>query len=53
MALYSGKDVSWAEAHRSALRLAPARYDWDAAPPVLADAHGRYPVALPGVTVAW
>jgi predicted dehydrogenase len=53
MALYSGKQVAWDEAIQSQLRLAPARYAWDADPPLLPDGEGRYPVAVPGVTKAW
>ena len=53
MALYSGKEVTWDEAIHSQLRLVPARYAWDADPPVLPDGEGRYPVAVPGVTKAW
>ena len=52
MALYSGKEVTWEQAIQSQLRLAPARYAMDADPPVLPDASGNYPVAIPGVTVA-
>jgi predicted dehydrogenase len=53
MALYSGKEVTRDEAMASRLRLAPARYAWDAEPPALPDGEGRYPVAIPGVTRAW
>jgi len=53
MALYSGREVTWAEAHASQLRLAPARYAMDADPPILPDKDGRYPIAMPGVTAAW
>ncbi|HVS13130.1 MAG TPA: Gfo/Idh/MocA family oxidoreductase [Thermoanaerobaculia bacterium] len=52
MATYSGKRVTWEEALESGLDLSPARYAWDADPPVLPDAEGRYPIASPGVTVA-
>jgi len=53
MALYSGKEVTWETAINSNLSLAPARYAMDADPPVLPDADGRYPVAMPGMTVGW
>jgi predicted dehydrogenase len=53
MALYSGKEVTWAQAMESKLSLAPARYALDANPPVLPDKNGYYPVAVPGMTVAW
>jgi predicted dehydrogenase len=50
MASYSGQVIRWDEALRSPVRLAPSRYAFDATPPVVADATGRYPVAVPGVT---
>ncbi len=53
MATYSGKVVPWDEALASDLDLAPTRYAWDAEPPVLPDAEGRYPVPVPGRTRAW
>ncbi len=53
MALYSGKEVTWDAAINSKLSLAPARYALDADPPVLPDKDGNYPVAMPGMTVAW
>ena len=42
-ATYSGRMVSWDEAVKSSLRLAPARYALDAAPPVLPDAKATIP----------
>jgi predicted dehydrogenase len=53
MALYSGREVTWDEGLHSKLSLAPARYALDADPPVMPDKAGRYPVAMPGATVAW
>ncbi len=50
MASYSGRSVAWDEALASELALGPERLAWDAAPPVVPDAAGRYPCALPGVT---
>lgn len=50
MATYSGKVVEWDEALNSQISLMPERYAWDATPPVLPDAHGQYPVPMPGVT---
>mgnify|MGYP001388229951 CR=1 FL=1 len=50
MATYSGRVLQWDEALASNLSLAPERYDWDALPRVLPDAHGVYPHAIPGVT---
>ncbi|MDX1383941.1 MAG: dehydrogenase, partial [Thermoanaerobaculia bacterium] len=52
MASYSGRQVSWDEALASEVRLAPERYAWDADPPTLPDAEGRYAIAIPGETTA-
>ena len=51
MATYSGKVVHWDEATKSNISLAPAEYAWNATPPVVPDASGAYPVAIPGKTV--
>ena len=48
MATYSGQVVEWDEALASDLSLMPARFAWDAPPPVLPDDDGRYPVPVPG-----
>jgi len=53
MATYSGQWIAWDEAVRSTLRLAPERYAFDAQPPVLPDAQGAYPAAVPGIGRAW
>jgi myo-inositol 2-dehydrogenase/D-chiro-inositol 1-dehydrogenase len=53
MATYSGQLVAWEQAVQSNLRLAPDRYDFDAQPPVLPDAQGAYPAAVPGISKAW
>ncbi|MHC4402376.1 MAG: Gfo/Idh/MocA family protein [Planctomycetota bacterium] len=53
MAAYSGGEVRWDEAIGSESSLLPDRLAWDADPPVLPDAEGRYPVAMPGVTKPW
>lgn len=50
MATYSGQIIDWDKAINSGLDLHPKVYAWDAAPPVLPDANGYYPVAVPGVT---
>lgn len=50
LATYSGKAIGWDEAMRSEIRLAPAKYAMDAAPPTMPDKDGKYPVATPGVT---
>jgi hypothetical protein len=52
MATYSGRVVTWEEAVRSEVRLAPARYAFDAEPPSMPGPDGNYPVARPGVTKA-
>ncbi len=51
MATYSGKEVTWDEAINSKIDLSPAKYDFAADPPVMPDADGNYPVAVPGKTV--
>ena len=50
MASYSGQMIQWDEAINSNLSFALDKYAFDARPPVVADAHGRYPVAIPGTT---
>ena len=50
MATYSGQVVTWEAAIKSAIRLAPDRYDFDATPPVLPGKDGIYPAAVPGAT---
>ena len=50
MATYSGKVVTWEEGLNSEIDLSPAEYAWEAAPPVLPDAEGYYPVPVPGKT---
>ncbi|HEX4142591.1 MAG TPA: Gfo/Idh/MocA family oxidoreductase [Pirellulales bacterium] len=53
-AVHSGQAVTWEKAFHSDLRLIPAdqRWAWDAAPPVLPDENGNYPIAVPGVSQA-
>jgi predicted dehydrogenase len=50
MATYSGQEVTWEEAMNSDLDLSPARYAFDAAPPILPLENGYYPVPVPGET---
>ncbi|HEX9513975.1 MAG TPA: Gfo/Idh/MocA family oxidoreductase [Puia sp.] len=50
LATYSGQAVDWDTALHSGLNIMPSAYDFNAAPPVLPDADGFYPVAVPGVT---
>jgi hypothetical protein len=53
MACESGQQITFEEALSSNLEIAPTLKDlkWDSAPPVVADASGKYPVAMPGQTV--
>lgn len=53
MATYSGQLITWEDAIRSELKLAPQRYAMDADPPTLPDDQGNYTVAKPGVTQAF
>ena len=52
MATYSGQLIEWEDAFNSKLELVPQKFSWDMEPPVKPDAHGFYPVAMPGKTVA-
>ncbi|NQT53801.1 gfo/Idh/MocA family oxidoreductase, partial [bacterium] len=54
MAAESGKLVTWDQAMASALELAPGldKMTMESPAPVLPDAQGRYPVAMPGKTKA-
>ena len=55
MAAESGKEVTWEEAMQSSLELAPGldKCTMDSPAPVMPDAQGRYPVAMPGLTKAF
>ncbi len=53
MATYSGQIIRWEEAIESSQDLSPKEYTWNATPPVVPDKHGRYPIAMPGVTKAF
>ncbi len=50
MATYSGQVIQWDDAINSELNLMPAKFAWDADPPVLPDENGFYPIPTPGVT---
>jgi len=50
MATYSGQLIEWDKAINSGIDIHPKVYDWNAAPPVLPNADGYYPIAVPGVT---
>ncbi|HEY5913546.1 MAG TPA: Gfo/Idh/MocA family oxidoreductase [Verrucomicrobiae bacterium] len=51
MCTYSGQQITWDDAFNSKIELLPKTFGWDATPPVLPDADGFYPVAMPGRTV--
>ena len=51
MATYSGSRITWDDALASKIRIAPQEYSWDAAPPSVPDDDGRYPIAMPGVSL--
>ncbi len=51
MATYSGKVIKWKDAINSQIDLSPSVYSFDAAPPVVPDADGNYPVPEPGKSV--
>ena len=50
MATYSGQKIEWDIAINSGLDIHPKVYDWDAMPPIVPNADGFYPIAIPGVT---
>jgi myo-inositol 2-dehydrogenase / D-chiro-inositol 1-dehydrogenase len=52
MVVESGKRITWDEAMASNVELAPGldRLTFDSPAPVLPDADGRYPIAMPGFT---
>ncbi len=52
MAAESGKLITWEDAMASNLELTPGleQMTWESNPPVMPDAQGKYPVAIPGVT---
>ena len=54
MAAESGKQITWDDAFASNLELAPGleHYTLESNPPVMPDAQGHYPIAVPGLTRA-
>lgn len=50
MATYSGQQIEWEKALKSGINLQPAKYAFDAPPPIVPDAQGNYAYAKPGVT---
>ncbi len=53
MCTYSGKMLEWDDAIKSDIDLSPKAYAFDARPPIVPDANGRYPVAVPGKDIHW
>jgi len=55
MACESGQLVTWEQALNSNLELAPGldNLTWESPAPILPDASGRYPMAVPGQTRAF
>jgi predicted dehydrogenase len=53
MATYSGQVVTWDQAIKSDLNLAPDQFDFNATPKSLPGQDGIYPCAVPGVTRAF
>ncbi len=55
MACESGQMITWEEAFASDVELAPglASFTTNSNPPVLPDANGKYPIAIPGQTKVW
>ncbi len=52
MAAESGREITWEQALASKVELAPGldSYTMSSQPPVVPDAQGRYPIAMPGFT---
>jgi predicted dehydrogenase len=50
MATYSGQIIDWDKAINSGIDIHPKEYSFDAMPPIVPNADGFYPVAVPGVT---
>ncbi len=48
MATYTGQMISMKDALNVDTELVPATLGWDVMPPAVPDAHGNYPVAVPG-----
>lgn len=50
LATYSGQVIDFEQALNSGLDIMPKEYSWTATPPVVPDADGFYPIAVPGKT---
>lgn len=50
MATYSGQVLYWDKILNSGINIMPKEFAWNAMPPVVPDADGYYPIAVPGKT---
>jgi hypothetical protein len=50
MATYSGQVMDWEKLLANPMSIMPKQFDWNAAMPLMPDANGKYPIAVPGVT---
>src|SRR6186997_1105800 len=48
LATYSGQVLEWDKLMKSGLSIMPKEFAWNAMPPILPDADGYYPIAVPG-----
>ena len=48
---YSGQSIEWDTAINSPISIMPKKFAWDADPPVMPNAEGRYKIAVPGETI--
>ncbi|MFI5194156.1 MAG: Gfo/Idh/MocA family protein [Chitinophagales bacterium] len=51
MAAHSGKMVEWDDAFQSEYNALPAKFAWNADPPVMPDQNGNYAVPMPGKSI--
>lgn len=49
-ACYTGQQITWEQLMKAQSTFVLPKYDWNVSPPVLPDANGRYPTAMPGIT---
>jgi len=50
MATYSGQVLYWDKLINSGINIMPKEFAWNAMPPIVPDADGYYPIAVPGKT---
>ena len=50
MATYSGQVLYWDKVINSGINIMPKEFAWNAMPPIVPDADGYYPIAVPGKT---